>query len=595
MSAHAPSLSGRRPRVLLSSVFAPFLQAENPYEAPDNFYQLGVFHRCFTRHQGMFSILQQQHTYPLHLIAHNLDADVTVLDYPTLRRFSDEVATGRYDLVAVGCVVSTLGKARRMCRVAKEESPGVVTVVGGPGVLGIGELMEPFADHHCRGEGVAFMRALLGQAAGPIEFPVVRLHHGNDGLLGLPLKDHNFPVLVGLGCPRRCEFCATSAMFGGEYQPLFERGEDLFAFMQKVERESRQGRGALSYLSFMVYDENFLLQRDFVEAFRKLNREQALREPQFVIFTFGDADILSEHSPESLLELGIDTIWVGLESPSVAGWGKHGDVDLPTLVEDMASSGIRVIGSLVAGLDSHDEAAIRRDMDFALGLPTTAVQYMPVNPIPGTALYDRLRAEGRLEVQDHRWYGMSHYNLLHDSLDEATVLGLIQEYYEREHATGGPMVYRHLHTRWRGWRRHHASANPYVRGRTEVFRRDLLRGFPVLVLGERLGPTTKVRGLFGDLRREVQAAFPTSAIVRQTLAGQLVPDEGITYALMGLPGLRLLFRELLVANATLRDPRTPGPLEWLLHRRGAEARAGRGSIPWGQPDTVVTHYPGGQA
>jgi len=585
--------NGRRPRVLISSVFAPFHQHENPYEAPDNFYQVGVFHRCFTRHQGMFSILQQQHTYPLHLIAHNLDADVTVLDYPTLERFAEEVRSGGYDLVAVSCVVSTLGKARRMCRVAKQECPGVVTVAGGPGVLGLPDLMEPFADHHCRGEGVAFMRDLLGQAPGPIDFPVVRLHHGNDGLLGLPIKDHNFPVLVGLGCPRQCEFCATSAQFGGRYQPLFERGEELFAFMQKVERESREGRGALSYLSFMVYDENFLLQRDFVEAFKKLNRERALREPQFVIFTFGDADILSEHSAEDLLELGIDTIWVGLESPTGTGWGKHGNVDLPALIEDMASSGIRVIGSLVAGLDTQDEAAIRRDMDFALGLPTTAVQYMPVNPIPGTALYQRLQAEGRIADIDHRWYGMSHFNVLHDNLDEPTVLGLIQEFYEREFAGGGPMVYRHLHTRWRGWQRHHASANPYVRGRTEVFRRDLLRGFPVLLLGERLGPTSAVRAMFGDLRREVQGAFRSSEVIRQTIKGQLVADEGILYTLMGAPGLGLVLREMLVANAVLRDPRSRGLPEWLLHRRDAEARAGSGSIPWGQPDTVVTHYPRG--
>lgn len=586
----------RRPRVLISSVFAPFEQVETPFEAPDNFYQVGVFHRCFTRHQGMFSILQQQHTYPLHLIAHNIDAEVTVLDYPTLERFQAELATGAYDLVAIGCVISTLAKARRMCRVARLECPGVVTVVGGPGVLGIPELMEPFADHHCRGEGVAFMRELLGQAPdAPIDFPVVRLHHGNDGVLGLPLEDHNFPVLVGLGCPRQCEFCATSAQHGGRYLPLFERGRDLFAFMQKVERQSRPSRGALSYLSFMVYDENFLLQREFVEEFRGLNREQALREPQFVIFGFGDADILSEHSAEDLLELGIDTMWVGLESPTGAGWGKHGDVDLPALIEDMASSGIRVIGSLVAGLEDQDEAAIRRDMDFALGLPTTAVQYMPVNPIPGTVLYERLKASGRIAPVDHRWYGMSHFNVLHDQLDEATVLGLIQEFYEREHATGGPMVYRHLHTRWRGWLRHHASDNPYVRGRTELFRRDLVRAFPVLVLGERLGPTREVRELFGTLRREVQGAFPRAEVVRQALRGTASIGNSAPYALMGVPGLRLLLREALVANAVLSDPRSRGLPEWLLRRRAAEARTGCGEIPWGQPETVVTHYPRGAA
>ena len=580
-------------RVLLCSVIKPF-GPDSPYEAPGNLYEIGIFHRSFTRRQGAFSMLQQQHTYALHLIAHNLAADCTVLDYPDEEALIAELRTG-YDVVAIGCVVSTLLKARRMVALAREHAPGAITVIGGPGSLGVGELLEPFSDHVCTGEGVAFMRELLGEPAGPIEFPVMRLHHSNQGLLGLPLKDHNFPVVVGLGCPRRCGFCATSAQFGGEHQPQFGSGEELFAFMQRTEREVEASGERFSFLYFMVYDENFMLQRDFVEQFRRLNREQALRDRQYLLFTFGDARALESYTTEELLEIGIDTIWVGLESPSSRTFDKQSDVDLAALVERLSGAGIKVIGSLIAGLESHDEAAIRADMEFALGLPHVAVQYMPVNPLPGTAWYADLRERGLLPERDARWFNMSHYNVLHPELDEATVLGLLEEYFEREHDEAGPMVYRFLGTRLRGWRAMRDHPNPAVRARTRVYEIDLLRGFPVLLLGERLGPTPEVRRRFTALRREVQRSFPRLRTLRRTLRGRLGLDEGGVFALLSMPGVRTLMREALVANAVLRDPRTPGPADWLLRRRAAEARTSRGVLPWDQPETVITRYPGGVA
>lgn len=580
-------------RVLLCSVIKPF-GPDSPYEAPGNLYEIGIFHRSFTRRQGAFSMLQQQHTYALHLIAHNLQADCTVLDYPDEARLVAELSLG-WDVVAIGCVVSTLFKARRMVELVRAHCPGATTVVGGPGSLGVGELIEPFSDHLCTGEGVAFMRELLGEPNRPIDFPVMRLHHSNQGLLGLPLKDHNFPVVVGLGCPRRCGFCATSAQFGGEHQPLFESGEELFAFMQRTEREVEASGERFSFLYFMVYDENFMLQRDFVEQFRRCNKEQALRDRQYLLFTFGDARALDSYSTEALLEIGIDTIWVGIESPSSRTFDKQSDVDLAGLVRRLSGAGIKVIGSLIAGLESHDEAAIRADMEFALSLPTVAVQYMPVNPLPGTAWYAELKERGLLPDRDARWFNMSHYNVAHPSLDEPTVLALLEEYFEREHDEAGPMVYRFLRTRLRGWQALKDHASPYVRARTRVYEIDLLRGFPVLLLGERLGPTPAVRERFTDLRRAVQRAFPRLRTLARTARGQLAPDEGGVFALLSTPGIRTLMREALVANAVLRDPRTPGPRDWLLRRRATEARARSGVLPWDQPQTVMTRYPGGAA
>ena len=589
LDIHRPC-AGRRPRVLLATVFKPF-NVVDEYNAPDNIYEMGVFHRSFTRRQGFFTMQQVQHTYPLHLIAHNLDADTTILEFPDLEAFRAEVDRG-YDVVGINCVVSTLKKARRMCAEVKTRSPHTLTVLGGGGAMGIGTFMDAFSDHVCRGDGITFMRALLGEdPLRKFEFPITRLHWQNHGLLGLPLKDHNYPVALGLGCPNQCEFCSTSAQFGGRYTPFFESGADLFRFMQRVDAKVAATGEKLDYISFMVYDENMLLNFPFVEEFRKLNREQALARTQYLLFGFADATVLSTYSPEDLLEIGIDTLWVGIESPSTAHLDKLSGVDLRATIDNLAASGIKVIGSLIAGLEDHTEETIREDMRWALSLATTGIQYMPVNPIPGTVSFQRLAEKGMIPQRDPNFFNMSHYNVVHPSLTEEKVLALLQGFFDEEHRTGGPLVYRFLHGRWQGYQRYHDHASPYLRGRARIFESDLMRGFPVLLIGETLAPSDQTRARFRDLRRQVQRHFRWRHVAQSLLSKKRPVNEGALYMLLSAPGLREVWRQVLVSNALVKDPRNHGWRDLLLHRREAIARSSEGTVPWGQPDTIVSHYP----
>ena len=582
------------PRVLLASVFKPFTLPTR-YTAPGNLIEHGLFHRSFTRRQGLFTILDQQYIYPLHLMAENLEAHTCVLEYPTEDEFAAELERGRYDVVGISCVAATLAKARRMCQIVRACSPGSQTVIGGGGAMAVGDgLMEPFSDHVCRADGVRFMQDLLGEVPrGPFRSPMMPVFHGANRLLGLPLHQQTYPVVAGLGCHRKCEFCSTSHQFDGQYLPLFETGEQLFGHMQRVERHERRHGRHHEHLSFLVYDENFLHHRELVDQFRRLNREQLLRGTQYLLFIFSDATILSEYSHEELLELGADTIWVGVESPTLANYDKVEGVDTRRLTHDLWSSGFKVIASMIAGLEDHTEALIREDMEYALSLSTIGVQYMPVNAIPGTTLFERLRSQGLLSDRDLSYFSMSHYNIRHPTLDEDTVLGLIEEYYEREHAENGPLVYRFLEGRWQGFLRHRHSKNPYVRARTRVYAADLLRGMPVMLLGERLCPTATTRARFTDLRRRVQGQFGRLGVLADMLTGQRRAGEALPYLLQSLPGLQSVFGRGLVANAVLRDPRTRGLLGLLQQGRGALNQVGRGRVPWEQPVTVRVEYPAG--
>jgi len=577
--------------VLLASVFKPFT-IPTRYTAPGNLIEHGLFHRSFTRRQGLFTVLDQQYVYPLHLMAENLDAHACVLEYPTEDELAAELDRGGYDVVGISCVAATLAKARRMCEIVRQRSPGTVTVIGGGGAMAVGDgLMEQFSDHVCRGDGVRYMQDLLGQPHAPFRFPVIPVFHGPNRLLGLPLHGHTFPVVVGLGCHRKCEFCSTSHQHNGQYVPLFETGEQLFRYMQNVEQHELSRGRRHQHLSFLVYDENFLHHRELVDEFRRLNREQLLRGTQYLLFIFSDATILSEYSVDELMEIGADTIWVGVESPTLANYDKVEGVDTRRLTRELWSSGFKVVASMIAGLEDHTEALIREDIEYALSLASIAVQYMPVNTIPGTTLYNRLAEAGKIGERDLTYFSMSHYNMRHPALDEQTVLGLIEEYYVREHEENGPMVYRFLEGRWSGYQRHSRSENPHVRARTRVFAQDLLRGFPVMLLGERLGPNEEIRGRFTDLRRRVQGQFGRLQMVAELLAGRRGAGDAVPYLLQSLPGLQGAMGGALVANAVLRDPRTRGLLGLLQQRGGAVEQVGRGRVPWEQPETIRVEYP----
>lgn len=587
----APPLGvGRRPRVLLCSVFKPF-NVPSPYNAPGNLNELGLFHRSFTRRQGMFSFLHQVLNYPLHLIAENLPAQTTVLEYPTLAAFAAEVNRGDYDYMAVGCVTSTLNKARRMCQIVKERSPRTVTILGGPGAMAVGEFMEPFADHTCAGDGVEFMRRLLGASPDdPIRHPLMPLFAGPSLHMGLPLRDHNIPVAVGLGCPNQCEFCSTSHQFKGRYVPLFRSADDLFSFMRRVEeREVRAGK-RLGFLSFQIYDENFLLNRDFVMRFRELNREQLLRGTPYLLFIFSDARALASYTIEELMEAGVDTIWVGLESPSLNRYDKIKGIDLEKLLSNLASAGFKVIGSLIAGLEAHTEALIHEDIELTLKLPTIAVQYMPVNPLPGTAFYDRMKAAGLVAPRDPSYFSMSHYNLLHPTLDETTVLRLITRYYDREHHEKGPLTLRFLEGRWAGIRRFQDHPSPYVQARLRGYARDLMRGLPAMLLGEELAPTPEISERFRALRKEVTEHFGTVPVWRDLVAGRLDKDDAGYYLACTAPLLGRGLRQGLAAHALLKDPRNRGWSQLLFDREAMVRVTRQGTIPWDQPETLRTEY-----
>ena len=157
-----------------------------------------------------------------------------------------------FDTGLTGIIVN-VGKVREMCRLVREHSPHSTLIVGGhvtaiPGIEGMID-----ADHIVTGEGVAWLRAYLGEDEGHrLEHPLIPSSFGFR-LMGLPAPrgggNAAATIIPSVGCPMGCNFCTTSEFFGGKGRMVtfLERGEDVYRAMCEAEA----GLRALELLDLM--------------------------------------------------------------------------------------------------------------------------------------------------------------------------------------------------------------------------------------------------------------------------------------------------------------------------------------------------------
>ena len=106
-------------KILLAGVFGPF-GVDDEFGRKENIMEL--FHNQITRAQGAGSFRFHHRSFGLYFIAANVDAEVTVLDFPSRRRFVAEVKKG-YDLVGISFITPNFVKAKEMARLTRIHAP----------------------------------------------------------------------------------------------------------------------------------------------------------------------------------------------------------------------------------------------------------------------------------------------------------------------------------------------------------------------------------------------------------------------------------------------------------------------------------------
>ena len=507
--------------MLLSSVFGPYARddeygsrAVNPME---------LYHNQVTRVQGVFSLRMFHRSWGLMLIQANLDAPCNLLDFPTLERFVEEIRTVPYDVVGISSITPNIAKVAKMCALVREHVPRATLVVGGhiANRPGLRERID--LDHVVSGEGVRWFRRFLGQDEDlPVRHPVVRSAMGAR-TMGVTLADGGRTTAAALipsvGCPMGCNFCSTSAMFGGKgrFINFYETGDELFGVMCGLER-------AAGARSFFVMDENFLLYRKRAVRLLELMRGHG---KSWSLYVFSSANTLKLYSAEELVGLGISWLWIGLEGKR-SGYVKLREADTRSLVDDLQDHGIRVLGSSIIGLPEHTPENIDEAIDHAVAHDTEFHQFMLYTPVPGTPLHAEHQARGTLlaedECPDADAHGQSRFNFRHPHIRPGEETELLLRAFGRDFEVNGPSVVRIARTLLRGWRRHKDDPDPRVRERYRRECRDLPTAYAAALWAARrwLGDDARAAGRIRRVEEEISREFGLKARLSARVAGRFV-------------------------------------------------------------------------
>jgi len=207
---------------------------------------------------------------------------------------------------------------------------------------------------------------------------------------------NRIPLQTARGCHLDCEFCAASKIFGGYKRKPVEA----------VTRELEEIKRHIPVPFLELADDN-----TFVD--KRWSRElvKSLRAAEVHWFTETDVSLADDPELLDLLaDSGCRQVLIGFESPraeSLRGieahdWKARRHDRYRRAIGEIQRRGITVNGCFILGLDNDTPGIFEHVERFVKDSGLMEVQVTVLTPFPGTALYHRLRAEGRL-LRERYW------------------------------------------------------------------------------------------------------------------------------------------------------------------------------------------------
>lgn len=206
--------------------------------------------------------------------------------------------------------------------------------------------------------------------------------------------DYSFgSVQTTRGCPMSCEFCSVHTFNGSKYRlrPVEQAVNDFAAIPQE---------------RVYIVDDNFV-------GYSKKARDHAVEFFKGVVeggvvkhwagsasMNIADDDEVLEWTARS----GCKLVFLGVESELVDQLMqankkvnlKIGVDHYKNVYEKIHQHGISVVGAFILGLDNDTPETILNRAEYMIESDIDIMQASVLTPLPGTALFNRLKAEGRL-------------------------------------------------------------------------------------------------------------------------------------------------------------------------------------------------------
>jgi radical SAM superfamily enzyme YgiQ (UPF0313 family) len=212
----------------------------------------------------------------------------------------------------------------------------------------------------------------------------------------IPTGYHFGSIQTTRGCPLACNFCSVTAFNGRKYRhrPIAQ-----------VIKEYRTIREDL----VLIVDDNFIgTRKDHLDHTKGLLRamiDSGIRKQWIaqVTVNFGDDPELLKLAAKA----GCIGVFIGFESTSVEGLEEiHKKFNISKLkdikkaVQRIHRHGIAVVGSFIMGLDIDKKGIGKEIADTAQRYGLDALNVMFLTPLPGTVLWDEMKAKDRIILTD---------------------------------------------------------------------------------------------------------------------------------------------------------------------------------------------------
>jgi radical SAM superfamily enzyme YgiQ (UPF0313 family) len=333
------------------------------------------------------------------------DDDVRIIDEHVERLRVDESGTGdRPDLVVIQPYITSASRSYRLADAYRAR--GVHVAMGGLHVTSLPEEAAAHADTIFVGPGEDTWPVFLDDLRRGR--PGRRYDSTNRTLAGLPpvrrdlIRRHRYlvpnSIVVSRGCPHHCDFCYKDAFYSGGRSFYTQTVDAALAEIDRL-----PGR----HLYFL--DDHLFGNRRFAEALF-----DGMTGLGRVWQAAGTVDaVLAPGLLERAVDAGLRSLFVGFETingDNLQQQRKRQNIgrDYAAVVQRLHEAGVMVNASFVFGMDGDRPDVFDRTVAWAIEQGIETATFHIMTPYPGTALYARMRAQGRILHRDWDLYDTRH-------------------------------------------------------------------------------------------------------------------------------------------------------------------------------------------
>lgn len=305
------------------------------------------------------------------------------------------------DVIGIGAMGQAVIRAKEIAAAFKKK--GKTVVMGGYMPSMIPEFVEDVCDSVVIGDAEISYPLLLkdfedGCLKKIYRYPVDELGHLPVPEYGLIINKkiaYMLPVQAGRGCPHACSYCSIYCLYRQKY--LTRPVEDVIRDIKKIK--------SLHYKAFFLIDDNLVGNPKFFEelcnAIKPLNMIWAT-QASILLARNQKLLKLAAQSGCRILSIGIESISQQSLDSVNKKWVQADEND--KMLQRVLNAGILPATEMIVGTDGDTEESIKATADFVVKNKIPVPKFYIMTPMPGSDLYKKYKAEGRLLHEDYTRY-----------------------------------------------------------------------------------------------------------------------------------------------------------------------------------------------